>query len=144
MVVTRRTTDSRNLRRAPTAGGGAGYDAELYGLVHRGTPGDLAFYARVCAGARAVLELGCGYGRLLPALAGVVHSYVGLDCDAGLLRLARRERAALHEPFDRILIPHSGVFCLQSDADVLDCLRCVRAHLRDDGELVLDSYAADG
>jgi SAM-dependent methyltransferase len=132
--------------------------------VHRGTPGDQAFYARACRGARAVLELGCGYGRLLPALAGVVDSYVGLDCDAGLLRLARRERVALGEPactgvklrrgdmrafsmrerFDRILIPHSGLFCLQRDADVLECLRCARSHLRDRGELVLDSYAADG
>jgi SAM-dependent methyltransferase len=143
---------------------GPGYDPELYALVHRGTSGDATFYARVCRGARAVLELGCGYGRLLPALAGVATSYVGLDCDAGLLRLARRERAALRQPerakvklrfgdmrafsmrerFDKILIPHSGLFCLQRDADVLACLRCARAHLRDAGELVLDSYAADG
>jgi SAM-dependent methyltransferase len=155
-------TERRNLRRAPATGGG--YDPELYALVHRGTPGDLAFYARACSGARAVLELGCGYGRLLPALADVVDSYIGLDCDAGLLRLARRERAALDAPvrakvklrradmrafsmrerFDKILIPHSGLFCLQRDADVLDCLRCTRAHLRDDGELLLDGYAADG
>jgi SAM-dependent methyltransferase len=163
MVVMRRpTTQRRGLWRASATGGG--YDAELYALVHRGTPGDLAFYARACGGARAVLELGCGFGRLLPALSGIVDSYVGLDCDAGLLRMARRERAALGAParakvklrrgdmrafdmperFDRILIPHSGLFCLQSDADVLACLRCARAHLRDGGELVLDSYAADG
>jgi len=161
-VAVRRTTDPRELRRASSAP--TGYDAELYALVHRGTPGDLSFYARACGGARAVLELGCGYGRLLPALADVAGSYVGLDCDAGLLRLARRARAALDEParakvklrrgdmrafriperFDRILIPHSGLFCLQRDADVLACLRCVRAHLQDGGELLLDSYAADG
>jgi SAM-dependent methyltransferase len=163
MVERRRTTDARNPRRSSVPGVAA-YDAELYALVHRGTPGDLAFYVRACAGARSVLELGCGYGRLLPALADVVDSYVGLDFDAGLLSLARRQRAALRQPerakvklrrgdmrafsmperFDRILIPHSGLFCLQRHADVLGCLRCARAQLRDGGELVLDCYAPDG
>lgn len=139
------------------------YDPELYALVHRGTPGDVSFYAAACRGARGVLELGCGYGRLLPALADAAAAYVGLDCDAGLLRLAKRERAALREPlrakvslrrgdmrafrmrerFDKILIPHSGLFCLRRDADVLDCLRCARAHLREGGELLLDCYAPD-
>ena len=43
-------------------------EAELYALTHRGNPGDTEFYARRCAGAGSVLELGTGYGRLLPAL----------------------------------------------------------------------------
>ena len=44
------------------------YDAELYELLHSGTPGDLAFYRKWCRGADNVLELGCGYGRVLCAL----------------------------------------------------------------------------
>jgi SAM-dependent methyltransferase len=139
------------------------YEPELYQLVHRGSPGDLAFYAEACRGAGEVLELGCGYGRLLSTIAPLVASYWGLDRDAGLLRLARRRRARLRASvasrisllrgdmrafrfetrFDRILIPHSGLFCLGSDAEVLACLRCVRRHLSGAGELVIDSYSAD-
>ena len=63
------------------------YDPELYALLHRGTPGDEAFYVEHCRGQR-VLELGAGYGRLMPALADVASEYVGLERDPGMLRLA--------------------------------------------------------
>jgi tRNA G46 methylase TrmB len=43
--------------------------AELYRLTHRGNPGDVGFYRKLCSGVQSVLELGCGYGRLLAALA---------------------------------------------------------------------------
>jgi len=140
-----------------------GYDPTLYALVHCGNPGDAAFYENAVSGAQAVLELGCGFGRLIPALSSASARYVGLDLDAGLLLLAatarkalppeQRARVTLREGdmrsftmrtrFDRIVIPHSGLYCLQSEADVLKCLRRVRAQLRDDGELVLDAYNAD-
>lgn len=139
------------------------YDAALYALVHRGTPGDVAFYAEACRGARSVLELGCGYGRLIPALSRAGRMYRGLELDAGLLREAKRvrrgrpvpERAfirlsrgdmrrfAFRERYDRILIPHSALYCLPSERDVLACLRCVREHLTDGGALILDAYCAD-
>jgi len=142
----------------------ASYDPLLYALVHTGTPGDLGFYRRQCAGAERVLELGCGYGRLVAELAGAGHEVVGLDRDVGLLELAesrldslRAEVAdritltqgdmrafALGEAFDRIVIPHSGLYCLLTEADVEACLRCVALHLAPGGRLVLDAYAADG
>jgi SAM-dependent methyltransferase len=132
-------------------------------LLHRGNPGDTSFYAAHCRNSGAVLELGCGYGRLIPSLLPRRGRYVGLDIDAGLLRAARRRRSALpaetaarvvltrgdmrafrlRARFDRIVIAHSGLFCLPSDAAVLACLRCARAHLRPGGELILDTYAAD-
>lgn len=140
-----------------------GYDPQLYRLLHRGNAGDAEFYRRGCARARTVLELGCGYGRLLNALLPRRGGYVGVELDPGLLRLARAERARLSaterarvtlrradmrdfrlaERFDRVVIPHSGLFCLASDADVLACLRCVRDHLAPAGELWFDTYAAD-
>jgi SAM-dependent methyltransferase len=156
------------------------YDPELYALVHRGTPGDADFYARACRGA-GVLELGCGYGRLLAPLARSATCYVGVERATGLLALAQRRRRALPSAlrartalvaddmrnlarvrggvargvvrgalhggaragFERVIIPHSGLYCLQRDADVTHCLRAVRALLAPGGELIMDAYHAD-
>lgn len=140
-----------------------GYDPALYALVHRGNPGDRAFYERATTGVGSVLELGCGYGRLLTALVQGGARYLGLDLDPGLLALAAQARRALPRElrkrvtlraddmrsfqhatrFERIVIPHSGLYCLQSDRDVLRCLTRVREQLSDDGELLLDAYNAD-
>ena len=49
--------------------GAARFDATLYRQLHVGTPGDVDFYRRQCAGAQGVLELGCGDGRILAPLA---------------------------------------------------------------------------
>jgi len=130
--------------------------AELYALTHRGHPGDLAFYRRSCRGAKSVLELGCGSGRVLSALRRPGRRLVGLDRDAGLLRLARRSLGSgvdlvradmtkfeLGERFERVLIPYSALYCLLYKADALSCLRSVRRHLTRDGLLLLDAYAAD-
>jgi SAM-dependent methyltransferase len=147
------------------------YPAELYELVHRGTPGDLLFYRRACAGSERVLELGCGYGRVLEALADLGTSVVGLERDPELLALAEarcgqlpREQAARIElvlgdmrsfdlssgsdardgrPFDRILIPHSAIYCLLSEEECVQCLRCVARHMKPGARLILDAYMAD-
>jgi len=138
------------------------YDPELYALVHRGNPGDVDFYVERCTG-HSVLELGCGYGRLLGPLAQVARRYVGLELDDGLRALAEAALQALDasaaarvevlggdmrefdlaERFERILIPYSGLYCLGGKAGVLRCLKAARAHLRDDGRLLADAYAAD-
>ncbi len=168
------------------------YDPALYELTHRGNPGDVEFYARACEGARSVLELGTGYGRIALGLAAAGHEVVGLELDAGLLELARAAKAAqleggaevaasgaevavaaargaevavaaekvskadslefvlgdmrqfeLGRRFDRVIIPHSGLYCLLEPGEVASCLRAARAHLRPGGLLVLDGYAAD-
>lgn len=131
------------------------YPAELYALVHRGTPGDVDYYRAACAGAGSVLELGCGYGRVLAALEGV-ETRVGLDLHDGLLAMARAAAPAadvragdmrafdLGRTFDRVLIPHSGLYCLLSDADVRACLACAARHLAPGGRLVADAYVGDG
>jgi hypothetical protein len=45
--------------------------------------------------------------------------------------------------FDRILIPHSGIYCLQDDDACVACFRCCARVLRPGGSLVFDAYAAD-
>lgn len=132
-------------------------------MLHRGTPGDERLYLNAARGAQRVLELGCGYGRLLGPLARAGHRVTGLELDRGLLDLARaavgelppvaRSRVSLvrgdmrdfrlDERFERVFIPFSGLYCLSSEADVIACFQCVRTHLTPDGTLVLDAYVID-
>ncbi len=139
--------------------------AALYAAVHRGTSGDLAFYRAACEGTRRVLELGCGAGRLAIPLARDGRGVVGVDLDEALLDIARSKirqtpaairarldlrvgdmRAlALDElRFDRILIAHSTIYCLENDDEVRAMLRKVRSHLDPAGQLLIDAYSADG
>ncbi len=131
--------------------------AELYALTHRGNAGDAAFYQRFCAGARSVLELGCGSGRLLPALSSSGRRVVGLELDPALLALARRSAPSgveltlgdmrnfeLDASFERVVIPFTAFYCLLTRADAIACLRSVRRHLAEGGKLAFDAYAADG
>lgn len=137
--------------------------AELYALTHRGNVGDDVFYARACEGARSVLELGTGFGRLLPALSRVSDTVVGLELDRALLALASQSVRALPRPqqkrlslvrgdmqrfevgrrFERILLPYNGLYCLLGRRAVLHCFRCVRAHLAPSGRFIGDIWAAD-
>lgn len=135
--------------------------AELYEKLHVGNPGDLAFYREQCSGAASILELGCGYGRVLEAVSGADRQVVGLDLDPDLLNLARKRVAplashninlvlgdmrsfSLAAKFERILIPYSAIYCLLSNDDVVACLRCAAEHLAPGGRVVLDAYSADG
>jgi SAM-dependent methyltransferase len=137
--------------------------AELYALTHRGNAGDLRFYAEACRKARSVLELGTGFGRMLPTLARASPRVTGLELDRELLTLAaeavralpsaQRERLtlvhgdmqdfALHQRFDRIVLPYNGLYCLLTRRALLQCFRCVRAHLAPGGLFVADVWAAD-
>ena len=134
------------------------YPAELYAKLHLGNPGDLDFYRGQCRGVGAILELGCGYGRVLETLVGEDRSLVGLDLNRGLLelaakRLGTRRRVALvlgdmrcfafRRKFDRILVPYSGLYCLLSGDEVTACFQCVADHLAPEGRLIFDAYSAD-
>jgi SAM-dependent methyltransferase len=137
--------------------------ARLYRLLHRGSEGDESFYVEACAGAGSVLELGCGFGRLLAplALAGIEVS--GVDRDQAMLELATESikdlapeiasKIELHQSdmtafrfdrkYDRILIPFNGLYCLPSDDEALSCFRNAKDHLADGGRLLFDVYRVD-
>jgi len=138
-------------------------EPELYALVHCGTPGDEAFYAHACQGAETVLELGCGYGRILTALAARGHRVTGIDLDPGLLALARAGRQRLTAPqreaislqhddmrgfavpgcFRRVIIPYNGLYCLADESEQVACLRAAARHLDHGGQVIFDAYAID-
>jgi SAM-dependent methyltransferase len=121
----------------------------------------VAFYVAQCREAATVLELGCGFGRVLQALARPERRVLGIDRDGSMLTLARARlrdaglldavelrcgdmrRLALDETFDRILVPHTGLYCLETDADFMACLSGIAAHLRPGGRLIADAWAAD-
>ncbi len=135
--------------------------ATLFSLVHRGNAGDVTFYRERCRGASSILEIGCGYGRLLVALADLDARLVGVDIDAGMLAAAREELDAknfgkvrlvhadmrsldLGERFERILVPYNALFALRTDEDVVAALVALRHHLSVGGELLFDLYQDDG
>ena len=139
------------------------YDPELYALLHVGNAGDLDFYREACAGAEAVLALGCGHGRVLRALAGAGVAVVGLDLDDGLLALAERLRDRLRpaaaglielvhgdmrgfdlgRTFDRVILPYGGLYCLTTPDERRRCLAAIRRHLAPGGQVLFDVYYAD-
>ena len=136
--------------------------AELYALTHRGNRGDLEFYRRTCRGARSVLELGSGYGRVLSALASAERRVVGLERDAEFLALARRNLRQLSpskrqsvrlvhgdardfelaERFDRVLLPYNALYCLLSKRAALGCFRSVHRALKPGGVFAFDVWNA--
>jgi SAM-dependent methyltransferase len=138
-------------------------DAQLYALTHRGNPGDLAHYARICRDASSVLELGAGSGRVLTALARSDCALWGLELDADLLALGRRavkqlpagarrqvelvqgnmERFTLPRRFQRVLLPYNGFYCLLSPSAARRCLRSVRAALEPGGLFAFDVWNGD-
>lgn len=129
------------------------YPAALYEAVHRGNPGDVDYYRRVCAGAQRVLELGCGTGRVAHALARDGVEVIGIDGQAGLLARGREGPATLLEDdmiqfelgrrFERIVIPYNGLYCLPDREQQRCCLERCRTHLAPEGLVVFDGYAAD-
>lgn len=131
------------------------YDAQLYRLVHRGNEGDVAFYGRACEGARAVLELGCGWGRVLRHIATAGRVVLGIDLDRHFLSEARARlppevhllradmaRFALRVPLDRVIAPYGALYNLDRQA-LTACLGCVRRTLAADGRFLFDVWNAD-
>ena len=137
-------------------------NAELYALTHRGNAGDVAFYQRVCRGAKSVLELGSGYGRILSALAQAKRHAIGIELDAEMISLARRnlrqlpapKRRSTHvvqgdmreftldAPVERVLLPYNALYCLLTKRDALSCFRAARRALVAGGGLALDVWNA--
>lgn len=132
------------------------YDPYLYSLVHRGNPGDEAFYANLAEG-QDVLELGCGAGRILRSMHACARSAVGLELDPAFVEQARStladveveirqgDMAALDltDRFDLIVAPYSALYCLAGDGALAACFAGVASHLRPGGRFVFDVWGAD-
>lgn len=125
---------------------------------------DLEFYLGYAREARGrVLELGCGTGRVLIALAAAGLEVVGLDLAEAMLANCRQKLAAqptemqrrvrlvpgdmtdfdLGEAFALVIIPFRPFQHLLAVEQQLACLHCIRRHLAPGGRLILDVFQPD-
>ncbi len=138
------------------------FDPHLYRLLHTGAPGDIDFYRAQCADAQAVLELGCGDGRVALAIAADGPRVIGIERHPGMLAAAREARSALPpavaerveliegdmadfdlgRPFDRVILPYTTLYCLDPERRQR-CLSRVAAHLAPAGRLAFDVWVGD-
>ncbi len=122
--------------------------------------GDLHFYVRLAtetaSKGQAVLELGCGTGRVTIPIAQAGAEVVGLDNASPMLAVARRKAEAagvnirwitadmtsfrLEQRFGLVLIPFRSFLHLLTEADQIACLRCVHQHLSPGGRLALNFF----
>lgn len=134
----------------------ADFYARTYDLVVPDWPGEIQFYRELAAEARlrggAVLEIGCGTGRVAVRLAREGVDVVGLDVSAPLLAVAHEKSLGLPtmrwvlgdmrsfelgQRFDLVIIPGHAFQHLNTPQDQLACLDCIKRHLAPGGVLVV-------
>lgn len=123
-------------------------------------PADVPFYeALIPSPEAAVLELGCGTGRVTIPLARHCGFVRGLDLSPAMIRLCRARLAQTDIPpgrvvvseaditdfdldrqFDLILAPFRVFQNLEMDAEVEGLFRCIRRHLAPGGTCVLNVF----
>ena len=137
--------------------GNSPFDRDEIAALYDAVPfaADIPFYLDLVAGARRVLELGCGTGRLLLPLAEAGSQVVGVDASDAMLARARRrlahaprelrERVELREGdmrglelagrFDAVVVATKTFFYLMTPSDQRRMLSAV-ARLLDAGGIV--------
>lgn len=129
--------------------------ARYYDL-HPEWPADIPFYQSLIPSPDAsVLELGCGTGRVLIALASRCGFIQGIDSSQAMLDICRdklppsgKARVTLGDicdfdlgrSFDLIIAPYRVLQNLETDAQLDGLFRCVRAHLSPGGTCVLNVF----
>ena len=139
------------------------YDAwaDIYDAVFSYVTDDIPFYideARRAGG--AVLELGCGTGRVAIPIAQSGIDIVGLDYSTAMLQRARRKADAarattltlaqgdmrdftLSRQFSLVIIPFRGLLSLLSVEDEARALLNIKRHLAPGGRLIFDIFVPD-
>jgi SAM-dependent methyltransferase len=128
--------------------------ASFYDLGMRDFDDDVALYLGFAQRGGRTLELGCGSGRLLDALAQVGHEAVGIDVSASMLEVARKRlgdqhrrvalvqgtmcRPPLKGRFGLVFIALDSFLHLADADEQRACLSATRDLLDRGGRLVLD------
>ena len=135
-------------------------DARLYDRLFPGGAPAVDFYrAEADRQGGCVLELGCGTGHKLIPIASDGHPCTGLELSSDMLTEAQRKadlRALtvewvpgdmrdfdLGRTFDLVFIAANSLLHLHEAADLLSCLRSVRAHLAPGARFVFDVFNPD-
>jgi SAM-dependent methyltransferase len=136
--------------------------AKLYDADNRAVfLADIPFYlerAKKLGG--KVLELACGTGRITIPLAKEGINIWGLDYSNSMLDVLKDKTSklseksqhkilgilgdmtdfSLSEQFKLIFIPFRSFQSLETDKQALQCLSCVRNHLEDDGQFIINVF----
>lgn len=122
--------------------------------------GDVEFYRKLIPSAEAaILELGCGTGRVLIPLASQCGYILGIDISEAMLTICREKLRASGIPrnramiksgditalaperrFDLIIAPSRVFQNLKTDEEVAGLFQTVRAHLSDAGSCILNVF----
>jgi SAM-dependent methyltransferase len=140
------------------------YDPDIYDLEEEDAYGKkrrAEFYSNEATRINGpILELGCGTGNILLAVARQGIHVTGLDISAPMLdraamKIAKEsqeiqsrikivqgdmEEIELPEKFSGIFIPYHAIFHLTSPEALGKCLRKIFAHLAPSGELIFDIF----
>jgi len=133
---------------------------EFYDLEMQDYREDSDFYLKYINKDHAVLELGCGSGRLSRHIAAKCKTITGVDVSTDMIDRAQRQssRLPVHwrnnisyqqmdmlqldlgKLFDVIIIPYNTLNLLGNRPKILKCLRLCRKHLHDAGILLVHLY----
>jgi len=137
--------------------------AEIYDAVYSYVRDDIPFYVEEAAGADgAVLELGCGTGRVAIPIARSGVETVGVDSSTAMLDVARGKarhlglgddslrlvladmrELSLDRQFALAIIPFRGFLALLTVEDQRRTLNQIREHLAPGGRLAFDIFVPD-
>ncbi|MAG34776.1 MAG: methyltransferase type 12 [Dehalococcoidia bacterium] len=133
--------------------------AVYYDLEHHDITDDLqplAEFARASSG--PILELACGTGRVLPALAVASQTVVGLDYSKAMLKRAQRRVAMEAAPsvirllrsdmrsfrlstrFGLIVVALNSFMHLTTRSEQEQVLQAIAGHLRPEGRVIIDLF----
>jgi len=128
----------------------------FYALEMDGFTEDIDFFAPLLPEQGAILELGCGTGRIARKIANPGRFIIGIDISTTMLRLAgQKSHPAKYSPgyvcmdmrrlafsiyFAAILIPYNTLNLLGSEDKIIQCLACCRKYLQQDGKLLVQLF----
>jgi len=135
-------------------------DAARYDAEHWWKTDDLAFWKGMAETyGPDVLELASGTGRIALEILKTDATYTGVELSPAFHQQAQEKLSGygarvslvagdirsrqLGRTFDLILIGFNSFLHLQSDADALAALSCIRGHCHDDTRLVIDLFVPD-
>jgi ubiquinone/menaquinone biosynthesis C-methylase UbiE len=147
---------SQAAQHDPRAGNAVYYDLDADPLS------DVPFYLRNVDRNTALLELGCGTGRVLIPLAAHCREIVGVDYSAGMIERCRLKlaksgqnlakvtltvgditRLDLRRSFDLIIAPYRVMQALETDDEVAGFFATIRKHLAPSGACILNVFNPD-
>lgn len=131
------------------------YYLEIYDFLHEFLVEDIKFYLSLLRPRHdAVLELGCGTGRILRPLLNAGIDVTGLDISEGMLETAAlnivgyqcelvhadMRNYGLNRRFSAVIVPFNTFLYMYTADDRQACLECAFRHLQPGGFMVIDVF----